>query len=143
MSSELSVTSVDKVSLKSPGRNIGTGSAAIGTGRPIVKGAILGFREVSLLQIIAHTGFTPAVEHSSGNNVKSIEAIRRVANRPILVFPECTTSNGRGLLRFADIFGSTKVPICGYRVFLMCARLVGCDRGTVKVLKLTVIHHLH
>ena len=53
----------------------------------------------------------------------TLEEIRRTASRPIVVFPECTTSNGRGLLRFADVFHQD-VPVKKYQVFIACVRYV-------------------
>jgi hypothetical protein len=57
---------------------------------------------------------------------RPLEEIRREASRPLVVFPECTTSNGRGLLRFADVFPGLSTPVKGYRLFLMCVRYVIC-----------------
>ena len=57
----------------------------------------------------------------SGTNVATLEEIRRKASKPIVVFPECTTSNGRGLLRFSDVFRQT-VPVKDYNVFVMSVR---------------------
>jgi len=52
-----------------------------------------------------------------------LEAVRIRARGPIVVFPECTTSNGRGLLRFADVFENERnIPVKGYKIFLMCIR---------------------
>lgn len=53
-----------------------------------------------------------------------MDEIRNGANRPIVVFPECTTSNGRGLLRFTDVFLGQPVPTRKYKVFIMCVRYV-------------------
>jgi hypothetical protein len=52
----------------------------------------------------------------------SLEHIRQVADKPVVVFPECTTSNGRGMLRFADVFGDYTVPVKRFKVFVMCIR---------------------
>lgn len=106
------------------GRRTGTGSAAISLPtKPVAQRAnIVGFRKVSLLHIIMRTGSTP-LDVSSGN-YSSLEEIRSSANRPVVVFPECTTSNGRGLLKFADIFKDRPVPVKGYKVFIMCVRCV-------------------
>jgi hypothetical protein len=43
-----------------------------------------------------------------------------------VVFPECTTSNGRGLLRFADAFKglTSDIPVRGWNVWVMCVRQV-------------------
>ena len=109
-------------SAQTPGRRTGTGSAAISSpsNRPSVKRVeILGFKKVSLLSIISQTGEVP---HMDGTTVSTLEEIQRSADRPVVVFPECTTSNGRGLMRFADIFKGRSVPTKNYKVFIMCAR---------------------
>jgi hypothetical protein len=59
-----------------------------------------------------------------GRSVRSLEDIRSRADRPIVVFPECTTSNGRGLLRFAEVFKEYSVPTKHFSVFVMCVRSV-------------------
>lgn len=52
-----------------------------------------------------------------------MDQVRKRACGPVVVFPECTTSNGRGLLRFADVFKHERnIPVKGYKVFLMCIR---------------------
>lgn len=58
-----------------------------------------------------------------GSPCLSLEEIRRTASKPVVVFPECTTSNGRGLLRFAEVFRQS-VPIKNYQVFIMSVRFV-------------------
>ncbi|ETW84557.1 hypothetical protein HETIRDRAFT_171061 [Heterobasidion irregulare TC 32-1] len=109
--------------MKTPGRRTGTGSAAIhststrSANTPI---PITGFRRVSLLSIICATGQVPLLD--SAAKASSLEELRKTVDRPIVVFPECTTSNGRGLLRFAEIFTDRHVPIKGYKVFVMCIR---------------------
>jgi hypothetical protein len=109
---------------RSTGRRTGTGSAAISLPtKPVARRAnIVGFRKVSLLHIIIRTGSTPL--DASNGNCSSLEEIRSSANRPVVVFPECTTCNGRGLLKFADIFKDRPVPVKGYKVFVMCVRCV-------------------
>ncbi|KAG2369904.1 hypothetical protein BDR07DRAFT_1468101 [Suillus spraguei] len=92
-----------------PGRKTGTGSAAISS-----------FDRVSLLEIISSTGNTPSAPSSVPS--RSLDDIRHSARSPVVVFPECTTSNGRGLLRFADVFNGASVPTKGYSLFLMCVR---------------------
>lgn len=71
--------------------------------------------------MIRATGNIP-LDSSSCTDYVSLEEIRSKANRPIVVFPECTTSNGRGLLRFADVFKGVDVPVTGFSVFVMCVR---------------------
>src|SRR5438046_900272 len=89
-----------------PGRRTGTGSAAIainkaGAMQPM---PITGFHEVSLWKILSSLGQTPSTNGLPLEGARSLESIRKGASRPLVVFPECTTSNGRGLLKFADVF---------------------------------------
>jgi hypothetical protein len=107
-----------------PGRRTGTGSANIqqSTHAPTLPIPIRAFRKVSLLQIIRLTGHVPSPD-SDNSRLHSLEDIRKSASKPIVVFPECTTSNGRGLLRFADIFRQN-TPVNVFRVFIMCVRSV-------------------
>ncbi|KAH6915003.1 hypothetical protein BKA70DRAFT_1383184 [Coprinopsis sp. MPI-PUGE-AT-0042] len=103
-----------------PGRRTGTGSANISqaTKTHSQRILIIGFRTVSLWKMIISTGYAPQV----GNlPYQTLEDIRRTATRPIVVFPECTTSNGRGLLRFADVF-KEDVPVKGYNIFVASVR---------------------
>ncbi|KAG5637843.1 hypothetical protein H0H81_003048 [Sphagnurus paluster] len=107
-----------------PGRRTGTGSANVQSPRKTttLPGTILGFRRVSLLSMITFTGQVPPFGHSASTaSYSSLEDLRKAAERPIVVFPECTTSNGRGLLRFAKVF-QTEVPVKKYQVFVMCVR---------------------
>ncbi|KAI0677448.1 hypothetical protein C8Q78DRAFT_960228 [Trametes maxima] len=108
---------------RTPGRRTGTGSAAISSPSsraPTARIPIVGFRRVSLLSMVAATGRLPLA--ADGGKVQSLEAIRSKADRPVVVFPECTTSNGRALLRFAEVFGDVKLPVLKYKVFVMCVR---------------------
>ncbi|KAF8076287.1 hypothetical protein FPV67DRAFT_1407725 [Lyophyllum atratum] len=120
-----------------PGRRTGTGSANIQTPRkatnlPI---PIIGFRRVSLLSMIRFTGQVPPFGHSTSEpRPSTLEELRKSADRPIVVFPECTTSNGRGLLRFAKVFRQ-EVPVKRYKVFVMCVR---CDPPTTMAPTLTL-----
>ncbi|KAG1753936.1 uncharacterized protein EDB91DRAFT_1100725 [Suillus paluster] len=90
-----------------PGRKTGTGSAAISSVNRVLSSpeVIHGFRQAP-----------------SSAPLRSLEDIRRSVRRPVVVFPECTTSNGRGLLRFTDVFNGASVPAKGYDIFLMCVR---------------------
>ncbi|KAJ7228759.1 hypothetical protein GGX14DRAFT_71501, partial [Mycena pura] len=103
-----------------PGRRTGTGSANIqaNSRAPTARVPVVGFRQVSLLSAIRFTGRTPPF---GSGPLQSLEDIRSAARRPVVVFPECTTSNGRALLRFANVF-QQKVPVRGYTVFVMCVR---------------------
>ncbi|RDB22460.1 hypothetical protein Hypma_010306 [Hypsizygus marmoreus] len=107
-----------------PGRRTGTGSANIQSPRKVasVPIPIVGFRRVSLLSMIGLTGQVPSFGFSeSGSSPSTLEDLRKAADRPIVVFPECTTSNGRGLLRFAKVFHQ-EVPVKNYQIFIMCVR---------------------
>ncbi|KAF7301354.1 hypothetical protein MIND_00700600 [Mycena indigotica] len=103
-----------------PGRRTGTGSANIqsATRAATIRMPIIGFRQVSLLSMLSATGRTPFAQTTS---YESLEDIRQRSRRPVVVFPECTTSNGRALLRFAEVF-KQRVPVQGYNVFVMCVR---------------------
>ncbi|KAG0709530.1 hypothetical protein DFH29DRAFT_792617, partial [Suillus ampliporus] len=116
-----SVKDVSSISY-TPGRKTGTGSAAISSVDRVLSSpeVIRGFRQVSLLEMISSTGNTPSAPSSA--SLRSLEDIRRSARRPVVVFPECTTSNSRGLLRFADVFNGASIPAKGYNIFLMCVR---------------------
>ncbi|KAI0049631.1 hypothetical protein FA95DRAFT_1556724 [Auriscalpium vulgare] len=107
---------------RTPGRRTGTGSAAVAPAHrsSTPRAQVLGFCRVSLLFILRHTGQGPLLSTKSGYT--SLEEIRRGADRPLVIFPECTTSNGRALLRFADIFLEKSVPSKNYNVLVMCIR---------------------
>ncbi|EIW61276.1 uncharacterized protein TRAVEDRAFT_142873 [Trametes versicolor FP-101664 SS1] len=110
---------------RTPGRRTGTGSAAISspsTRAPSTRIPIVGFRRVSLLTMLAATGRLPVAESADTQDADTLEGIRSRADRPVAVFPECTTSNGRALLRFAEVFGDVRLPVMRYKVFLMCVR---------------------
>lgn len=112
---------------RTPGRRTGTGSAAISSPAaraPTPRVPILGFRQTSLFGMLQATGHIPSAvqAHTTSSDVKSLEEIRGSADRPVVVFPECTTSNGRGLLRFAELFRDVSVPLTKFKVFIMCVR---------------------
>lgn len=111
------------------GRKTGTGSANIASSIPTAfrsQAPILGFQQVSLLRMILLTGRVPP--YSESLEIKSLEQIRKEAGRPVVLFPECTTSNGRSLLKFSNVFEREgrpiDVPVKGYKVFVMCVRYV-------------------
>lgn len=72
------------------------------------------------MSMLRATGHVPP--YASSAPITDLEEIRRGADSPVVVFPECTTSNGRGMLRFADVFKGVKVPVNGFKVFVMCVR---------------------
>lgn len=84
----------------------------------------MGWQRKSLLQMVQHCGngvLTPEEAERSGK-VLSLEEIRSRADRPVVVFPECTTSNGRGFLRFAEVFSDVPLPVKRFSLFVMCVR---------------------
>lgn len=108
-----------------PGRRTGTGSAAIAINKSgaMESMPITGFHQVSLWKLLSTLGQTPSTNGLALEGAKSLESIRRNASKPVVVFPECTTSNGRGLLRFADVFDpSIVIPVKAFKVFIMCVR---------------------
>ncbi|TFK76005.1 hypothetical protein BDN72DRAFT_930502 [Pluteus cervinus] len=108
-----------------PGRRTGTGSANIQSSQArtvIPRQSIKGFCQVSLLTLIGLTGEVPTAfaTHFGSAKFLPLDEIRKKASRPVVVFPECTTSNGRGLLRFSNVFNQT-IPT-RHGVFIMCVR---------------------
>jgi len=94
---------------------------------------ITGFHRVSLFKILSSLGTTPSTNGLPLEGAKPLEAIIKTAERPVVVFPECTTSNGRGLLRFADVFDpATPVPVRSFRVLVMCARYVAFSLAVLR-----------
>ena len=73
--------------------------------------------------MITHTGRIPLQTSNDKEKYASLEEVRKRARGPVVVFPEFSTSNGRGLLRFANVFKHERdIPVRGYNIFLMCIR---------------------
>ncbi len=115
------------------GRQTGTGSAQLSL--PAVsnapRSALLGYRRASLFQLVARTSLPPlyAREDGAGAALVTLDEARRSACGPVCLFPEATTSNGRGLLRFAEGFGGgIEVPVRGWKVWVVYFKWV--RRGT-------------
>ncbi|KAK0230821.1 hypothetical protein IW262DRAFT_1340683 [Armillaria fumosa] len=108
---------------RTPGQRTGTGSAnvSVSTRPPRERIPIIGFQRFSLLNVLRQCGNVPPYRVGQGLAPQSFEAIRSTSDRPIVVFPECTTSNGRGLIRFCDVFNQN-IPVQGWQVFVMCVR---------------------
>ncbi|TFY72754.1 hypothetical protein EVG20_g255 [Dentipellis fragilis] len=110
---------------RTPGRRTGTGSAALSTPTrtPTKRRPIVGFCTTSLLKAITFTGQAPlSTSDVDDSSYSSLEDLRRSVDRPIVIFPECTTTNNRGLLKFADVFKGIKVPVKDFQVFIACFR---------------------
>lgn len=109
-----------------PGRRAGrTSMPEVSTSdkKPASQVPITGFHRVSLLTMLRETGRVPLYTAAGDATPLSLEEIRKASSRPVVVFPECTTSNGRGLLRFADLFRES-LPVRHFNVFIMCVRYV-------------------
>ncbi|KLO11236.1 hypothetical protein SCHPADRAFT_831421 [Schizopora paradoxa] len=127
---ETSESSVPASPRTTPGRRTGTGSAGISATpvrAPSERAEITGFVEASLLRIVSLTGNVPPFGNRDKlESLKSLEDLRlkaKSAGRPIVVFPECTTSNGRGILRFGNVFKGISASSLKFTVFIMCARI--------------------
>lgn len=117
--------------LLTPGRRTGTGSAAINSlGRNTAQRIpIRGFRTITFFGILRLTGQVPPYGYTPHAPIQTLEEIRRSARGPLVLFPECTTSNCRGLLRFADVFEGCAVPLKKFKIFIMCIRCVKDSRS--------------
>lgn len=118
-----SISSTSRVT----GRKTGTGSANVSLPRTAsaFQRPLLGFCEVSLFKMLSATGCIPPFGNpASSSAIRPLEEIRKKARGPVVVFPECTTSNGRALLRFANIFGENppSIPVRSYNIFILCVR---------------------
>ncbi|KAG7449262.1 uncharacterized protein BT62DRAFT_945371 [Guyanagaster necrorhizus] len=129
--------SLDPIS-RTPGRRTGTGLAnvSVSTRAPRERIPIIGFQRLSLLNMLRQTGNVPPYRLAPGLAPQSLEAIRSTSDRPIVVFPESTTSNGRGLIRFCDVFNQN-IPVQGWQAFVMCVRY-----DTPTILSSTLSHSI-
>ncbi|THH11504.1 hypothetical protein EW145_g637 [Phellinidium pouzarii] len=113
------------------GRKIGLGVAAVTVHSrehtPTKRADILGFTEISLMRMIMICGCVPpyGLARAGMSPLSFSEVITRAkkTGRPIALYPECTTSNGRGLLRFSNLLKNIPVPVKNFNVFIMCARV--------------------
>lgn len=54
---------------------------------------------ISLLQAVFHAFAAPSTQPEPGTKLVDVDAlVEKYPNRPIVIFPECTTTNGRGIL---------------------------------------------
>lgn len=111
---------------RTTGRKTGTGSANVTAPNraATIRVPIVGYHQVSLLSAIRFTGLLPPIPQLGSSSPRSLDDIRSKADRPLVIFPECTTSNGRALLRFAECFPAQAVPVKGWKTFIMCVRCV-------------------
>lgn len=117
---------VDSSPIRStPNKRAMSGSAAPSSASPARRAAerapVSGFRTVSLWGMLNATGYAPPYIRLV-EEARSLEDVRLSSRTPIVVFPECTTSNGRGLLRFAEVFENISIPVKKFNVFIMSVR---------------------
>lgn len=131
--------------IHTPGRRTGTGSAKISapSSTAVSRIPVHRFQQFSLLSMINLAGRAPPFQNTKPGSLGiSLEEIRRAASKPVVVFPECTTSNGRGLLRFAEVFRQN-VPVKNCQVFIMSVRWVSMLKLKYISLNLTLADTTH
>ncbi|KIR59370.1 hypothetical protein I314_04892 [Cryptococcus bacillisporus CA1873] len=89
--------------LPKTGRHTGTGSAAINTPTAAVQPPLLGYLPYTLTSLLARTGLPPAQYDVPPKGMyKTLREARRKEKRPVVLFPEGTTGNGRAILKFGE-----------------------------------------
>ncbi|EIW70325.1 hypothetical protein TREMEDRAFT_67999 [Tremella mesenterica DSM 1558] len=83
------------------GKHTGTGSAQLISKLP--QPSLLGYIPLSLFSLLFQTGSLPTIHSTTPKGMyKSLQDARKKCLGPIVLLPECTTSNGRALLRFPE-----------------------------------------
>jgi len=80
---------------------------------------------MSLGAVLGFVGHTP-IDLSTAN-AEPFSVVRRhakAAGRPVVLLPEGSTTNGRGVMRFIDVFGQAAVDMAGdpWSVWVCCVR---------------------
>ncbi|KAL0245442.1 hypothetical protein I308_104568 [Cryptococcus tetragattii IND107] len=89
--------------LPKTGRHTGTGSAAINGPTALVQPPLLGYLPYTLTSLLARTGLPPAQYDVPPKGMyKTLREARRKEKRPVVLFPEGTTGNGRAILKFGE-----------------------------------------
>lgn len=84
------------------GRSTGTGSANISTA-PLPQPPALGYVKVPFWEMMARTGsLPPTAAVLPVGAYKTLKEARRKEPRPVVLFAEGTTGNGRAILRFGE-----------------------------------------
>ncbi|WWC62236.1 uncharacterized protein I303_104832 [Kwoniella dejecticola CBS 10117] len=92
-----------QISKGKTGRHTGTGSAQINLGSNGPQPECIGYLPIPLLSLLLQTGALPPTElPPAGKYYKTLKEARKKENRPLVFFPEGTTSNGRALLKFPE-----------------------------------------
>ncbi|WWC69859.1 uncharacterized protein I206_103802 [Kwoniella pini CBS 10737] len=85
------------------GRHTGTGSAQINILSNSPQPECIGYQSIPLISLLIRTGNLPSTElPGTAKYFKTLKEARRKENKPIVFFPEGTTSNGRSLLKFPE-----------------------------------------
>ena len=85
------------------GRATGTGSASITSSSAARQPPALGYVPYTLFEMLQRTGCLPPVaDVPPAGMYKTLKEARRKEGRPVVLFPEATTSNGRALLRIGQ-----------------------------------------
>lgn len=86
-----------------PGRATGTGSANLSSLQTLPQPPLLGYVKVPFWQMIRRTGrLPPTADVPPLGMYKTLREARRKEKRPVVLFPEGTTGNGRAVLRFGE-----------------------------------------
>ncbi|WVQ77873.1 hypothetical protein IAR50_007575 [Cryptococcus sp. DSM 104548] len=85
------------------GRHTGTGSANVSSTPSLPQPSFLGYQPHTLLSLLARTGLPPAQYDTPPKGMyKTLKEARRKEQRPVVLFPEGTTGNGRAVLKFGE-----------------------------------------
>ncbi|KAG0664791.1 hypothetical protein C6P46_000928 [Rhodotorula mucilaginosa] len=92
---------------------------------PITSGAasatsaqIVGWRRVSLLRALFASGTLPQQATTS----ETLTELVANADGPVVIFPECTTSNNRAVLKFGDFAPTAAGEVKSARIFMLAFR---------------------
>ncbi|WVW84291.1 hypothetical protein I302_106322 [Kwoniella bestiolae CBS 10118] len=97
-------SSTPTTSQSKTGRHTGTGSASIALSSSSFQPDLIGYQPISLISLLGRTGTLPPTYDGppATRYYKTLKDARRKEGRPIVLFPEGTTSNGRAILKFAE-----------------------------------------
>lgn len=110
-------TQVDTATI--PRRRIVTSPSA--TRSSSIQIPIKGYERVSLLRMLSLTGNVPPYS-STGSNVQTLDELQAIVTRPLVIFPECTTSNGRAILKFLPTLNLPSASATKFKIFVMSVR---------------------
>ncbi|GAA5882406.1 hypothetical protein JCM3774_004301 [Rhodotorula dairenensis] len=91
---------------------VGSGPASSATTQ------VIGWQRVSLLRAFLASGTLP----QQGTDAESLTKLLERADGPVVIFPECTTSNNRAILKFGDFAPSAAEEVKSGRIFILAFR---------------------